>query len=226
MHKFLAAAVAALMVSSSANAATIIGLCNTGNKQNCSQSKNGNGAELHWTLTGGPNPNAFMPTNIHPSWLANDATSRWIAPTNDGRYSPDASRDGLYAYALTFQIPSGFNPRSASFAGRFAVDNLVDSITLNGTTLAANGGWYNRWTGFGATNGFRSGLNTLTFNVRNQAQARGNPTGLRVEFSSSALAAVPEPATWAMMILGFGVVGGAMRRRKALGGPRLAPVLA
>jgi hypothetical protein len=28
-------------------------------------------------------------------------------------------------------------------------------------------------------------------------------------------AAVPEPATWAMMIAGFGVVGGAMRRRKA-----------
>ena len=26
--------------------------------------------------------------------------------------------------------------------------------------------------------------------------------------------AVPEPATWAMMILGFGVVGGALRRRK------------
>lgn len=28
--------------------------------------------------------------------------------------------------------------------------------------------------------------------------------------------AVPEPATWAMMILGFGLVGGAMRRRKTL----------
>lgn len=27
---------------------------------------------------------------------------------------------------------------------------------------------------------------------------------------------VPEPATWAMMILGFGLVGGAMRRRKTL----------
>lgn len=26
---------------------------------------------------------------------------------------------------------------------------------------------------------------------------------------------VPEPATWAMMIIGFGAVGGAMRRRKA-----------
>jgi hypothetical protein len=31
-------------------------------------------------------------------------------------------------------------------------------------------------------------------------------------------AAVPEPATWALMILGFGVVGAAMRRRK----PKLA----
>jgi hypothetical protein len=26
---------------------------------------------------------------------------------------------------------------------------------------------------------------------------------------------VPEPATWAMMIAGFGLVGGAMRRRPA-----------
>lgn len=33
-----------------------------------------------------------------------------------------------------------------------------------------------------------------------------------IEFYGSS-AAVPEPATWAMMLLGFGVVGGAMRRR-------------
>ena len=31
--------------------------------------------------------------------------------------------------------------------------------------------------------------------------------------SSTVTAAVPEPATWAMMIAGFGLVGGAMRRR-------------
>lgn len=35
------------------------------------------------------------------------------------------------------------------------------------------------------------------------------------------LAAVPEPATWTMMIAGFGFVGGALRRRK-----RIAPALA
>lgn len=34
--------------------------------------------------------------------------------------------------------------------------------------------------------------------------------------------AVPEPATWALMILGFGAVGGAMRRRGVASRPRLA----
>jgi hypothetical protein len=34
-----------------------------------------------------------------------------------------------------------------------------------------------------------------------------------LRFGSAAAAAVPEPATWAMMISGFGLVGGAMRRR-------------
>lgn len=34
-----------------------------------------------------------------------------------------------------------------------------------------------------------------------------------VVWSTKALGAVPEPATWAFMITGFGAVGGAMRRR-------------
>ena len=34
--------------------------------------------------------------------------------------------------------------------------------------------------------------------------------------------AVPEPATWAMMLIGFGAVGYAMRRRREWGNPRLA----
>ena len=42
-------------------------------------------------------------------------------------------------------------------------------------------------------------------------------------FRISALAAgVPEPATWALMILGFGAVGGAMRRRARVALPQSA----
>ena len=44
----------------------------------------------------------------------------------------------------------------------------------------------------------------------------------RDSFSPIVTPAVPEPATWAMMILGFGVVGGALRRRSAATRPRLA----
>ena len=41
--------------------------------------------------------------------------------------------------------------------------------------------------------------------------------------SSAAVAAVPEPATWAMMLLGFGGIGVAMRRRrKAVAYPQFA----
>ncbi len=44
-------------------------------------------------------------------------------------------------------------------------------------------------------------------------EARGN-NGANAFAVSLASGAVPEPATWAMLILGFGVVGGAMRRRQ------------
>ncbi len=35
-----------------------------------------------------------------------------------------------------------------------------------------------------------------------------------LQFRTNAIAAVPEPATWAFMIFGFGAIGGAMRRQR------------
>lgn len=62
-----------------------------------------------------------------------------------------------------------------------------------------------------------SGMTQLTldnFAVRYQSlglNSDGSGTGTPIT------TAVPEPATWAMMILGFSLVGGAMRQRKANG---------
>jgi len=53
------------------------------------------------------------------------------------------------------------------------------------------------------------------FNDQWDGQYSSNDAALKVSFSSLAANAVPEPATWAMMIGGFAMAGGAMRRRKA-----------
>ena len=76
-------------------------------------------------------------------------------------------------------------------------------------------------------------INDLSFPSGNQIVGETNgfvsyrstgPLISRVTFSSgqnsfefdNIAAGVPEPATWALMILGFGAVGGAMRRRQAV----------
>ncbi|MFM6854352.1 MAG: FxDxF family PEP-CTERM protein [Sphingopyxis sp.] len=54
------------------------------------------------------------------------------------------------------------------------------------------------------------GAGTYSINVNGNSGPDGFYAG------SLSLGAVPEPATWAFMILGFGLVGGAMRRRKSV----------
>jgi hypothetical protein len=45
---------------------------------------------------------------------------------------------------------------------------------------------------------------------------------VRVETTALAVAAVPEPATWAMMLAGFGGVGAVLRRRRTVSRPAAA----
>ena len=202
---FSAAIAAVALLAVPASAATITGLTNTG------LDADANGIDDAWTLNGG---SAYIGNPINPSWQANDATSSWLTPTANGNADLDPSAPGLYSYTLSFSL-AGFDPASASFSGRFAVDNTVDDILLNGVSIGSGGSCCTFASGgtFSAASGFVAGTNTLTFTVRNFAQSSGNPSGLRVEFLNSAVTAVPEPAAWALMIGGFGLVGAASRRR-------------
>ncbi len=210
--------VSALFVSASfvpqmASAAAILGLFNSG-VTSSGMVTTGNGVDPNWQLAGGTAFNGGT-NDIFPigPWLSENSVSRWLTPTSNAGDSLDPVVDGIYRYALTFNL-AGFNAATATFAGRFAVDNAVDAILLNGVAISGAGGTFDQWTNFNSLPGsFVSGNNVLEFVVRNGAQATGNPSGLRVEFVSSDVSAVPEPAAWAMMIAGFGLVGGAMRRR-------------
>lgn len=149
-------------------------------------------------------------------WLLEDSVSRWVTPTANAADSFDPIEDGFYNYSISFDL-TGFVPGSASFNGRFAADNQVTAITLNGNQITQGGlGDFATWTSFSASSGFVGGVNELVFRVRNAASPTGNPTGLRVEILGSAVTptAIPEPASWAMLIAGFGLTGAMARRRR------------
>jgi hypothetical protein len=204
MKTIFAASILAL-AAAPAGAAVISTLANTGVDADT------NGIDDSWTLNGG---SAFIGQPLNPAWQANDASSSWLTPTANGNADLDPNAPGLYTYSLTFSL-AGFDPASASFSGRFAVDNAVDEIRLNGNLIGSGGACCSFGSGgtFDALSGFVAGDNTLTFTVRNFAQSSGNPSGVRVEFLQSSVSAVPEPATWALLIGGFGVIGAAARRR-------------
>lgn len=85
------------------------------------------------------------------------------------------------------------------FSGSFPTD-------LSGVANAATYGWTeDRYAGAG-----------FTFPTSTSAGGYGQQGIAMVNFSIAQDSAVPEPATWAMMLIGFGGVGVSLRRRKRL----------
>ena len=99
---------------------------------------------------------------------------------------------------MLFQTPSALD---------FSKD-LVGQRLADGSVFGVNGGDFNF---FGLTPHAPLGVNRFTL-------AANNGFGPRMTLTSLiAITPVPEPATWAMMILGLGVVGFAMRRTRQAG---------
>jgi hypothetical protein len=224
-----AGAAMALGTAAPANAAAIIGLYDTGVDNNGKVLAPG-AAEQHYVITGTSNSKLSLPNTPkvvgHSQWSPNSAVgstgSAWISPfsTNGvATHSTNLPTEFTYDYKLSFNLGT-LNAATAVISGLVQSDNFV-TILLNGVALPTQPqaevpapgvvSYFRRFSAFGTQGGFLTGANTLTFRVTDY----GVVTGLRV--SDLVGTAVPEPATWAMLIVGFGLVAGQIRRRRRAG---------
>jgi hypothetical protein len=168
-------------------------------------------ATITYTFTGtfsGVNGGPF--TNV-------DATFTGIADTNNvttngfSFYTQLSSLQAVSPTAGVFNItdPSFFYINPFGYAG-LEFGAFDDTSFFSGNNDALIG--YDGKSSVATTPiEYFSGINA-TFNTD-----RGSVTitqAVNGTFAASVAGAVPEPATWAMMIGGFGMVGGAMRRRR------------
>lgn len=99
--------------------------------------------------------------------------------------------------------------------GSIDTGNKVEFIDADGNAFATFTGGSN---GIAPADGNQGSSSIVTFSVTDEhtgllAGLRFSSTQNAFEFDNVNIQAVPEPATWAMMIAGFGLVGGALRRR-------------
>ncbi|WP_298668249.1 FxDxF family PEP-CTERM protein [uncultured Sphingomonas sp.] len=126
-----------------------------------------------------------------------------------GNAHPHGSGTDVY----NFTVPSDGSVFGyvGSIGLRFTFNDLdFTSVTLNGVNFDINSsGWIEDRT---ITLPVLAGVQTLSVSYKN-AQ-RFSSYGGFVSFTAGAVGAVPEPATWALMILGMGGIAGAMRHRR------------
>lgn len=183
----IAALAALVVVASPAVAVTVYnGVLNTANENNPLDTGPGMG---YGTLTVSDDTNSIS---------VNLAFSGLSAPSVAGHIHCCAPLGTNTGVAIPFTFTSG---TAGTIISTF---DLTSAATYTAGFVTANGG-----TVLGAQTAFLAGLaaNQAYFNIH----TRNFPGGeIRAQ-----IGLVPEPATWGMMITGFGLVGGALRRRQA-----------
>jgi hypothetical protein len=196
------------LVGASANAATIPGLFNTGTDASNVALAGGNGViDPHYLIASSTSPGfaGQQAVTFQCCYIADDADSRWVSLSANG--SPGSN---VTIYRLSFSL-AGLDPTTASISGSGGSDN-AGRIFLNGVDTGIDINGFSALVPFVLNSGFVAGINTLDFQVSDF----GAPTAFRVDDltgTARLVSGIPEPAAWAMLIAGFGLVGAASRRR-------------
>lgn len=136
----------------------------------------------------------------------------------------EAAGGGTLSFAVPGDTQTVYSPftsgglSSVTFSAAGGVDGFGSGqwISSNDPGTAGSGvAW-----GVGTLTNAPAGALTVMFDV-NFLQTNANPSNQAlarnlVQFVGSEVGAVPEPGTWAMMLLGFGAIGFSMRRRRTL----------
>lgn len=126
-----------------------------------------------------------------------------------------ASSLGSYSYSHSVCLAGGVGPVAGSFLFDFGADEFFGSLTGSASASATPGVFDQlfTYTILGGTGRFLDA--TGTFMGNGTVDTRNPPPRVAFSFDGQVNApAVPEPATWVMMLLGFGTIGLAMRGRR------------
>lgn len=147
-----------------------------------------------------------------------------IEYTTNGGYFLVASPSPEYEGAVTTYLASTFvsvlggNSFSYSSTGTFEGFLATVGVSIPIDQMITSGLDYYQGEGtFTAGAGTDTSFTTISGRPIEQVYGIGSPgaTPIRITIDYDAVPGVPEPSTWALMLAGFGMVGYAMRRKKA-----------
>ena len=130
--------------------------------------------------------------------------------------------DTLGLTSLNFSLASGtFNNLEFNLFGVEGGGQAFFTAVDNGGEVFTFGGTLNQGSNFFGFQGI-DGQSIASFSIRISPGSIQDVRQIRLDATPS-MGAVPEPGTWAMMLVGFGAAGVAMRRRKrAVGAMQIA----